>query len=74
MLNTRDSACSCVTACAPAPTNPTVPLSGEARMRLATADAAPVRTDVMKVASTIALTWPVAVSSVNTVDNTVGKP
>ncbi len=60
--NTRLSACAWVTACAPAPTSPRTRLSGRARSRLATAEAAPVRIAVGRMPSQTASSRPVTSS------------
>ena len=72
--NTRVSACNCVTAWAPQPINPTTRLSGLARNRLATADAAPVRNAVSSVPSTTASNWPVVALYKLKSERMVGRP
>ena len=55
---TRAIACSCVTAWAPHPTIPTTTEPGLASTSVAMAEAAPVRSAVSRVESTIATRWP----------------
>gem|GEM_PF-6453152 len=74
ILRSRLIAWICVTACAPHPTTPSTSAPGRVVTLVMTAEAAPVRSAVSKVASQIAARLPVVVSYNAVVASTLGRP